>query len=293
LEILLEPGGDGHGESGFFAVKNLCRKILFECLTEDEFGLATSHFVIGSKREGVGDEIGIEEGNPDFEGVCHAGAIDLHQDTFLKIQFRAKIEDSFQTSREATAVGEAGDVFKSVVTVELVAGIGGEKIVALAIAAGSHPKEKTDFCGEAEPFQELSHKKRKALVVVGDREALDEVIDGDPDADGKEREALHEKVGLKAGISCKKFIPSVSAKDGFYFSSCETGEEPCWNEGGVAERLIQTSVDGGQGLGNIFWGEGLVMVFGANFTGDHFGKGEFIVGGFLKADREGVQLFLG
>jgi hypothetical protein len=226
-------------------VKNFGGKIMFEGLAEDEFGLATSHFVIGSKGEGVGDEIGIEEGNPDFEGVCHASAIDLHQDAFLKIQFRAKVEDSFQTSREATAVGEAGDVFEGVVAVELVAGIGGEKIVALAIAAGSHPKEKTDLCGEAEPFQKLSHKKRKALVVVGDREALDQVIDGDPDADGKEREPFNEKVGLEAGISCKKFISSVSAKYGFYFSGCQTSEEPGWNEGGVAERFIQTSVDGG------------------------------------------------
>ena len=49
LEILLEPRGDGHRKSGFFAVKNLGRKILFEGLAEDEFGLATSHFVIGSK----------------------------------------------------------------------------------------------------------------------------------------------------------------------------------------------------------------------------------------------------
>ena len=77
LEILLKPRGNWHGESGFFAVKNLGRKILFEGLAEDEFGLATSHFVIGSKREGVGDEIGIEERNSYFKGVCHAGAIDL------------------------------------------------------------------------------------------------------------------------------------------------------------------------------------------------------------------------
>ena len=98
LEILLEPRSDGHRKSGFFAVKNLRRKILFEGLPEDEFGLATSHFVIGSKGESVGNEIRIEEGNTDFEGVRHAGAIDLHQDAFLKIKFCAKIEDSFQTS---------------------------------------------------------------------------------------------------------------------------------------------------------------------------------------------------
>lgn len=227
---------------------------MFEGLAEDEFGLATSHFVIGSKREGVGDEIGIEERNPDFEGVCHAGAIDLHQDAFLKIQFRAKVEDSFQTSGKAAAVGEAGDVFEGVVAVELVAGIGGEEIVALAISAGSHPKEETDFCGKAETFEKLCHEKGKALVVVGNGKAVDQVIDGDPDADGKERESFNEKVGLEAGISCKKFISSVSAKYGFYFSGCQTGEKPGWNEGGVAERFIQTSVDGGQGLRNIFWG---------------------------------------
>ena len=77
LEILLKPRGDWHGESGFFAVKNLSGKILFESLAEDEFGLATSHFVIGSKREGVGDEIGIEKRNPYFKGVRHAGSIDF------------------------------------------------------------------------------------------------------------------------------------------------------------------------------------------------------------------------
>jgi hypothetical protein len=78
LEILLEPRGDGHGKSGFFAVKNLRRKIMFESLAEDEFGLATSHFVIGPKGEGVGYKVGIEEWNTDFEGVRHASAIDLH-----------------------------------------------------------------------------------------------------------------------------------------------------------------------------------------------------------------------
>ena len=98
LEILLEPRGDGHGKSGFFAVKNVGRKIMFESLPEDEFGLATSHFVIGSKGEGVGYKVGIEEGNTDFEGVRHASPIDLHQDALLKVQFCAEIEDSFQTS---------------------------------------------------------------------------------------------------------------------------------------------------------------------------------------------------
>jgi hypothetical protein len=35
------------------------------------------------------------------------------------------------------------------------------------------------------------------------------------------------------------------------------------------------------------------MVFRANLTGNHFGEGEFIVGSFLKANREGVQLLFG
>jgi hypothetical protein len=116
--------------------------------------------------------------------------------------------------------------------------------MALAIAAGSHPKEKTDFCGEAEPFQELRHDKRKTLVVVGNGKALDQVINGDSDADGKKRESFDQKVGLEAGISCKKFIPSVSAKYGFHFSGCQASEEPGWNEGGIPERFIQTAVDG-------------------------------------------------
>jgi hypothetical protein len=117
---------------------------------------------------------------------------------------------------------------------ELLAGIWREEIVALRIAASSHPKEKTDFCGEAEPFEKLGHEKGKALVVVRNGEALDEVIDGDPDADGKKREAFHEEVSLEAGISCKKFISAVSAKHGFNFSCCQTSEKPSGNEGGIA-----------------------------------------------------------
>ena len=116
----------------------------------------------------------------------------------------------------------------------MAAGIGGEEIVSLAIAASSHPKEKTDFCGQAEPFQELRHDKRKTLVVVGNGEALDQMIDGDSDTDGKKREPFHKKVGLEAWVSCKKFIPSVSAKYGFYFSGCQTSEKPSGNEGGIS-----------------------------------------------------------
>ena len=241
----------------------------------------------------MSDEIGIKEGNADFEGVGHAGTIHLHQDALLKIKFRAQVEDTFQTPRKAAAVGKAGDVLEGIVAMELLAGIGGEEIVALAIPAGSHPKKEADFGGKTEPFQKLGHEKRKAFVVVGNGEALDQMIDGDTDANGEEGEAFDEEVSLETGISREKFVSPVATENGFYFSGCQTGEEPGWNEGGIPQRFIQSAVDGGQGLRNIFWCQGLVVVLRAHLAGDHFGEGKFVVGGLLKADREGVKFLLG
>ena len=43
-------------------------------------------------------------------------------------------------------------------------------------------------------------------------------------------------------------------------------------------------------MGDVFGREGLVVVFGADFAGDHFGEGEFVIGGFLEADGERVEL---
>lgn len=80
-----------------------------------------------------------------------------------------------------------------------------------AVATGSHPEKETNFSGQTESFQELGHEKRKAFVVVGDGKALDEMVDGYADAYWEKGEALDEKMGLKAGVSCKQFISAISA----------------------------------------------------------------------------------
>ena len=210
-KILLEPRGDGHGEAGFFAMEDFGRKIVFESFPKNQFGLAAAHFVVGAKREGVGDEIGVEKGNANFEGVSHAGAVDFHQDALLKVQFCAKVKNTFEAARETAAVGEASDILESVMALELVASIGGEEIVAFAISARSHPEKKTNFGGQTQPFEELGHEKRKAFVVVGDGKALDEMVDGNADTYGKKGEALDKKMGLKAGVSGKQFISAIPA----------------------------------------------------------------------------------
>jgi hypothetical protein len=94
---------------------------------------------------------------------------------------------------------------------ELVAGIGGEKVVPFAVATGSHPEKETNFSGQTESFEELGHEKRKTFVVVGDGKALDEMVDGNADTYGEKGEALDEKMGLKAGVSCKQFISAIPA----------------------------------------------------------------------------------
>jgi hypothetical protein len=94
---------------------------------------------------------------------------------------------------------------------ELVAGIGGEKVVPFAVAAGPHPEKETNFSGQTESFEELGHEKRKAFVVVGYGKALDEMVDGNANAYGEKGEAFNKKMGLKAGVSCKKFISAIPA----------------------------------------------------------------------------------
>ncbi len=97
-KILLQPRGHRHSKTGFFAVKNLMGEIVFEGFPKNQLGLAPAHFVVGTKGEGVRDEIGVEEGHADFEGVGHAGTIDFGQDTLLQVKFRAKVEDSFEAA---------------------------------------------------------------------------------------------------------------------------------------------------------------------------------------------------
>jgi len=94
---------------------------------------------------------------------------------------------------------------------ELMAGIGGEEVVPFAVATSSHPEKETNFSGQTESFEELGHEKRKAFVVVGDGQALDEMVDGNADAYGEKGESLDEKMGLKAGVSCKQFISAIPA----------------------------------------------------------------------------------
>ena len=166
----------------------------------------------------MGDEIRIEEGNADFEGMSHAGAVHLGEDAFLKVKFGAEIKNPFQPAGQATSVGETGDILKGVVTVKLVPDIRRKQVVALGIATSAHPKQKADFGGKAQTFEELGHEEGKALVVMGNGKALDQMVDGDPDADGEEGKTFDEKVGLKAGVAGEKFIPSVPAQHGFHLA---------------------------------------------------------------------------
>jgi hypothetical protein len=94
---------------------------------------------------------------------------------------------------------------------KLVPSVGGEEVVPFAVSAGSHPKKETNFSGQTKSFEELGHEKRKAFVVVGYGKALDEMVDGNANAYGEKGEALDEKMGLKAGISCKQFISAIPA----------------------------------------------------------------------------------
>jgi hypothetical protein len=110
---------------------------------------------------------------------------------------------------------------------ELVAGIGGEEVVPFAVAAGPHPEKETNFSWQTESFEELGHEKRKAFVIVGDGKSLDEMVDGNANAYGKKGEALDEKMGLKAGVSCKQFISAIPAENGLHLSSGQTGKKPC------------------------------------------------------------------
>lgn len=49
LQILLEPSGDRHGEAGLFALKNRFGKVAAESFAQDNLGLATAQFVVGTK----------------------------------------------------------------------------------------------------------------------------------------------------------------------------------------------------------------------------------------------------
>jgi hypothetical protein len=74
-------------------------------------------------------------------------------------------------------------------------------------------------------------------------EALENMVNGVADADGKKGEAFDKKVSLKAGVPCKKFIPAVSAENGFDSTGCEASEKPAGYERGIAERLIESLIN--------------------------------------------------
>ncbi len=59
---------------------------------------------------------------------------------------------------------------------------------------------------------------------------MNEVIDGEADSHRKKGEAFDEKMGLEAGVACKKFVPPITPKDGFYFSGGQPGKKPGGNE---------------------------------------------------------------
>jgi hypothetical protein len=147
----------------------------------------------------------------------------------LQIEFCAKIKDAFESTGETATANESGDVFEGVMALEFVANIWGEKIIPLGIAACSHPKEEADFGRQAESFEKLGENEGDALVVMRYREALENMVNGVADADGKKGEAFDKKMSLKAWISCEKFIPAVSTENGFDSTGCEASEKPAGN----------------------------------------------------------------
>jgi len=182
----------------------------------------------------VADEIDVEERDSHFQGVGHGGAVDLHEDALLEVELGAEVKEAFQATGEAAALGQAGDIFKWIGAVELVAGVGRKKIPALRVATGPHPKEEANFRRKAEALDELGQKERKTFVVMGNGEALDDVIDGIAYGDGKEGKAFQQEMGLEAGVAGKEFVPAVPAQDGFDLRGGESGKKPSGDEGGIA-----------------------------------------------------------
>jgi hypothetical protein len=75
---------------------------------------------------------------------------------------------------------------------ELVTDPFGEQIPPLGVSTGAHPEEKSNFRRKTQTFDKLGQKEGEALVVVGDRQALDDVINGVAERHRKERETLQE-----------------------------------------------------------------------------------------------------
>jgi hypothetical protein len=177
--------------------------------------------------------------------------------------------------------------------VELIAGVGRKQIPAFRIATGAHPKEETNFRRKAQALDELGQKEGKTFVVMGDGEALDDVIDGITNGYRQEGEPFQQEVRLEAGIAGEQLVSAVPAKDGFNLGGGEPGKEPGRNEGGIAQGFVEPRVNLRKGGDDLRWGKSLVMVLGANPASHLLGKGKFIVGGFGEADGKGVELFSG
>ena len=171
----------------------------------------------------MGDEIDVEEGNSHFQGVGHGGTVNLHEDALLQVELGAEVKEAFQTTGEAAALGQTGNVLKRIGAVELVAGVGGEKVPTLRVAASPHPKEETNFRRKAQALDELGQKEGKTFVVMGNGEALDDVIDGIPHGDGQEGKAFQQQMGLEAWVTGKEFVPAIPAEDGFDLGGGESG----------------------------------------------------------------------
>ena len=86
-----------------------------------------------------------------------------------------------------------------------------EQIAALRVAAGPHPKKKADFRGKTQSLDELRQEKRETLVIMGNREALNHVVDGVANRKGEEGKTLHQQMSLKAGVTGKQFVPAIAS----------------------------------------------------------------------------------
>jgi hypothetical protein len=112
-------------------------------------------------------------------------------------------------------LGQARDILERIGTVKLVPHPVCQEVPSFGVTASPHPQEKANFRRKPQSFDKLGQKEGEALVVVGDRETLNHVVDGVTECHGQKGETLQEKVGLKGGVSGKELVPAISTEDGF------------------------------------------------------------------------------
>ncbi len=76
----LEPGADGDGEALFGAGEDLWGEVGGEGLAEDALGLVAAEQGAVGELVGELDEVVVEEGGADFEGVGHGGGVDFGEE---------------------------------------------------------------------------------------------------------------------------------------------------------------------------------------------------------------------